>query len=648
MSDDTTLRVKATGDVSDATKAMGTLGDSVDKAGKKLDGLKVLGGAAGAAAGGLFAEGMSKGMELQTATAKISAQLGYTGAGAQELGQVAGNLYASGFGDTVGAAAADLRTVLQSGIIDEDATQAEMQAVASQVMQLSDVMDQDLGATTNAVSQMLRTGLAGSATEAMDVLTRGIQQGADKAGDLMDTVNEYGTQFRKIGLDGATAMGLLTQGLNAGARDSDIVADALKEFSIRSMEAIEKLDSKGRPQLTALGAAFQQVGLDGYQAQADLGKGGASAAAVLDKVMDGLRGIEDPTQRAQAAVALFGTQAEDMGAALYALDPSKAVSYMGNIEGATAKTGAAYDTAAAKIDGIKRSFELSAAGAAQSSGAMGLLTTGVLEFGGPALAMGGQIGALITGMSALNLGLVVEKGSLLASAAAKGISSAATGIATAAQWAWNAALTANPIGIVIVAIAALVAGLVWFFTKTETGRKVWAAAMLAMSAGIQWLKASASTAIQWISDKWDGMVNLFRTAPGKVSGALRGMFNGLRDGFRSAINYIIAGWNRLSFGIPGFSFAGVSVPGMTVSVPKIPMLAAGGIVTKPTLALIGEAGPEAVVPLTGGMSSVGAVGGGQVVNVYVTQPLGTPDAIGRAVRDALARSGNRGYGFGGA
>lgn len=46
-------------------------------------------------------------------------------------------------------------------------------------------------------------------------------------------------------------------------------------------------------------------------------------------------------------------------------------------------------------------------------------------------------------------------------------------IATAVQWAWNTAMAANPIGAVIVAIAAVVAGLTLFFTKTETGRKLW-------------------------------------------------------------------------------------------------------------------------------------------------------------------------------
>jgi tape measure domain-containing protein len=65
--------------------------------------------------------------------------------------------------------------------------------------------------------------------------------------------------------------------------------------------------------------------------------------------------------------------------------------------------------------------------------------------------------------------------------------SAATRVAAAAQWVFNAALSANPIGIVIAAIAALVAGLVWFFTQTELGQQIWSAVMGAIGAAATWL-----------------------------------------------------------------------------------------------------------------------------------------------------------------
>jgi hypothetical protein len=70
-------------------------------------------------------------------------------------------------------------------------------------------------------------------------------------------------------------------------------------------------------------------------------------------------------------------------------------------------------------------------------------------------------------------------------------------------------------------------------------------------------------------------------------------------------------------------------------VPLIPRLAKGGIVTQPTLALIGEAGPEAVVPLNkmGGM-------GGITINIEAGL-VSTPDQVGQQIIEAIQRAQRR-------
>lgn len=78
------------------------------------------------------------------------------------------------------------------------------------------------------------------------------------------------------------------------------------------------------------------------------------------------------------------------------------------------------------------------------------------------------------------------------------------GIATAAQWAWNAAMTANPIGIIIVAIAALVAAIIWFFTQTELGKDIWA-------GFIGWLQEAWTNVSSFFVDLWNGIVAVFTT-----------------------------------------------------------------------------------------------------------------------------------------
>jgi hypothetical protein len=80
--------------------------------------------------------------------------------------------------------------------------------------------------------------------------------------------------------------------------------------------------------------------------------------------------------------------------------------------------------------------------------------------------------------------------------------------------------------------------------------------------------------------------------------------------------------------VPGFGGKGFSVP-------NIPMLANGGIVTGPTLAMIGERGPEAVIPL----NRAGAMGG-TTINVYSTlADASLPDKLVNALRQYNRRSG---------
>lgn len=105
----------------------------------------------------------------------------------------------------------------------------------------------------------------------------------------------------------------------------------------------------------------------------------------------------------------------------------------------------------------------------------------------------------------------------------------------------------------------------------------------------------------------DGMMNFIRSIPGRVGAIASGAFDSIKDAFRSAINFIINGWNNIEFTVPSVSAFGVTVGGQTIGTPNITPLAEGGIVTRPTFALIGEAGPEAVIPLGRGGGGMGSV-----------------------------------------
>jgi hypothetical protein len=171
--------------------------------------------------------------------------------------------------------------------------------------------------------------------------------------------------------------------------------------------------------------------------------------------------------------------------------------------------------------------------------------------------------------------------------------------------AWNALLAANPITIVILAVVAFIAILTALYFKFEGVRKV-------VDTVFQAIKKGVTASLDFLGDYVQGVLNIYKN-----------IFNTIARLWNNTIG-------KLSFEFPSW------VPGLGgkgFSVPKIPMLAEGGIVRSATLAVVGEAGPEAVVPLNRG-SGFGNV------TVNVTGGLATSAEIGQAVINAI-RAYNR-------
>lgn len=372
-----------------------------DKIKGKLSGLTEggagIGKLAGAGVGLALVGGLVAAISFEPARAKLTAQLGLTQEESGRIGGVAGKLFAANYGESFGDVTEALRSVIQNVDGMRNASDADLQAMTGKVMSLSSAFDQDLGATTRAVGQLMRTGLAKDGDEALDIIAKGFQTGADKSEDFLDTLNEYGTQFRKLGIDGKEATGLIEQGLKAGARDADIVADAFKEFSIRAVDGSK---------LTA--TSLTQLGLNAEAVSGQIAKGGGTAKAATDQVLDALRAVPDPAQRSAIAVGLFGTQAEDLGQALFALDLSTASDQLGDVAGAAAQVDAAMgDTAAGGLESISRGFQVAAdtlgqallpvikpiiVGIVTLVGAVGDLVGQVVNLPGPLLAIAAAIG----------------------------------------------------------------------------------------------------------------------------------------------------------------------------------------------------------------------------------------------------------------
>jgi phage-related protein len=127
----------------------------------------------------------------------------------------------------------------------------------------------------------------------------------------------------------------------------------------------------------------------------------------------------------------------------------------------------------------------------------------------------------------------------------------------------------------------------------------------------------------WVGQQFSGILGVIK---GPINDAI------------GAINSLIYAWNGLNFTVGGGSFLGKQLPSLsmgTPDLPAIPYLAAGGIVTRPTLAMIGEAGPEAVIPLGKGM------GGGNTYNITVNalDARSAADAVLQALVQLERRGG---------
>lgn len=452
-------------------KELGEISENTDKKFKNMKSAVAKGAtAAGVTAGALLAKGFSDNLNIKAGQAKLGAQLGLTSTQSASIGKSAGALYAQNYGASLDDVNDSIQSVVQNIDGMRDASAATMQDITKKVINLQGTTGETSEAITRAISQMLRTGLAKNADEALDIVTKGFQNGANKSEDFLDTLNEYGTQFRKLGINGTTATGLISQGLKAGARDGDLVADSIKEFSIRAIDGSKTTK-----------AGFEAIGLSASHMSTAISHGGPEAQMALGLTLDKLRAMKDPTKQAAAAVELFGTQAEDMGQALYSLHPETAAVGLGKVAGAADKMDKILgDTGQARIEMMKRGFEQWTQKMAGSEGALGTITSGIVGFAGPGLAMAGSLGQLASGLAAVNAGTLLSKASTIAMTVAEKGARAATVAWTGAQWLLNAALEANPIGLVITAIALLTAGIIILYKKSDKAREIMNTAFVAI------------------------------------------------------------------------------------------------------------------------------------------------------------------------
>jgi hypothetical protein len=368
--------------------------------------------AIGAGVGAALGAGITNALDVEAANDKLTAQLGLGPSEAAQVAKVSAAVYANAWGDSTESVNAAVRGVYQN-IGDVSKATGGLEAVTTKTMALAQTFDQEVGGVTAAIGQLLRTGLADSADEAFDILTAGFQSSANKADDLLDTINEYSTQFRRVGLDGQSAIGLISQAMAAGARDADQVADAIGQFGELALAG-------GKP----VEDAFKSIGLDAAQMAKMIGQGGAQAEKALQLTTDALRNTKDHQVQLNAATALFGDPGTVMGKALFALNPAtaEAAAGMDHAAGATDRLiDTVGDNASTKLEAFKR----------QALGKLTEVGAGFVTF---AMEHQGVFQPLVYTLLGLAATVLVVRGAMMVYSAVSAIVAGANAIISASAW----------------------------------------------------------------------------------------------------------------------------------------------------------------------------------------------------------------------
>ena len=154
-------------------------------------------------------------------------------------------------------------------------------------------------------------------------------------------------------------------------------------------------------------------------------------------------------------------------------------------------------------------------------------------------------------------------------------------------------------------------------------KNVWDLIVLSVKLAWELIKNLISSPIDTIKKVWKDLGTFFSNLWSGIWGTIKGFVNLILGG----VNAIIAGLNKIKFSLPSW-IPGVGGKSFGINIPTVPLLAEGGIVNKPTLAMIGEKGPEAVVPLGKGNSA-----GGITINQYITVTGSLKEEIASQIKD---------------
>lgn len=488
------------------------------------------------------------------------------------------NIYKGNYGKSFDDIAGSMAFVKQNtGLAGQALEDATKNAII-----LRDTFEFDVSESTRtAQSLMKQFGI--TSKEAFNLIAQGAQNGANKNGDLLDSLNEYAPQFKSMGFSAEEFTNVLIDGAKNGAFSIDKVGDAVKEFNIRAKDGSKTTED-----------AFKSLGMNAVKMGEKFAQGGETGRQAFQQVMTNLNNIKDPMEKNRIGVELFGTQFEDLEA--------KGISALAEIGTNANLTKDAlgeidkvkYDSFGQALLGIGRNIQMGLfipfeekvmpkinefaqwikdhmpEIQATISGAIGAVSDIFDKFSQAIKFVKDNMDWLlpvITGITAAVVAqMVIDKLITLYKAW-----QTVTKTQTTLQWLLNAALNANPLGLVAIAIGTVIAAGVLLYKNWDTVKE---------KLGVFW--------------------NYIKNVFGKIRDFIGSAWDGAARGIKSAVNSIIRAFNGLIRGLNGIKVnvpdwvPGMGGKGFGFNIAQIPMLAKGTDYFNGGLALVGEKGPELV------------------------------------------------------
>ena len=480
---DTDLNEVAT-DANKLAKAVENVGESAKKSNSLFDGIKqglgdafsggfvgglIGGGVANAAATGIgaIADGfgaiMTAGKELVSAQGNLQAATGATGAEFEQLKSSAEDAFLGGVGGSLAEATTAItnaKLALKDALPNDQIGEFVKNAGA-----LGALYDKDVNEVVAKSAPFVRQfGLDGK--KAFDLIAFASKEGKTSQDDVLDTLAEYSQLLSEAGFSAEEFAGQMAVAGQEGLFNTDKIADSIKEAQIRlkagdTAKAITDLQGS-LPK--ALGSTMKELEGLASSGQITIKEFLQRSGGAIEEAFSA--GDISDAMRSQLQVAIAGTPAEDIGAEGYARMFGAPIPAE-QIAAKAAQAGREAQSAAGQyltFDAFTKKMELAFAEVSQMivvalDGVFKTLSP-IIDFVSNNLGtIGTIIGAITAAFAAYNIVVGIGTAVTTAYAAVQTALGGTISIATAAQYAWNLAMSLNPVGAVVAAVAVLGAGI---------------------------------------------------------------------------------------------------------------------------------------------------------------------------------------------